>query len=119
MATTALSTTSVLSWRNPQHMHIQPSSQPPCHSSTQNGILRTVAASFSKDSFLVNGESEKCSPLLVNRRTVLASGFCLLGFPGVSLALVKQGPLAGRIPGLSETDEQGSLTLDHQRLYLS
>jgi hypothetical protein len=55
----------------------------------------------------------------VNRRTVLASGVSLLGFPGVSLAVVKQGLLAGRIPGLSEPDEQGLLTLHHQRLYFS
>ncbi|PNX76556.1 psbP domain-containing protein 4 chloroplastic-like, partial [Trifolium pratense] len=60
MATTALSTTTLLSSRrNPQHI-----------------------------------------------RTVLVSGVSLLGFPGVSLAVVKQGLLAGRIPGLSEPDEQ-------------
>ncbi|KAJ1395791.1 Mog1/PsbP, alpha/beta/alpha sandwich [Sesbania bispinosa] len=105
---TALSTTSVLSWRNPQHMHIPPSSQTLCHSSVQNGILKTVAASVSKDSSLINGESEKGSSLLVNRRAVLASSaVSLLGFSGESLAVVKQGLLAGRIPGLSEPDEQG------------
>ncbi|KAL5145580.1 PsbP domain-containing protein 4, chloroplastic [Glycine soja] len=103
MATTALSTTSVLCRRNPQHMHIiLPSSQ-----TLQNGTLRTdVTASASKDNISI--ESEKCcSSLLVNRRTVLASGVSLLGFPGESLAVVKQGLLAGRIPGLSEPDEQG------------
>ncbi|TKY74166.1 PsbP domain-containing protein 4 [Spatholobus suberectus] len=101
---TALSTTSVFCWRNQQLTHISPSSQTLCHSSLQNGTLRTVAASASKD---INRESEKCSSLLVNRRTVLASGVSLLGFPGESLAVVEQGFLAGRIPGLSEPDEQG------------
>jgi hypothetical protein len=89
-------------------MYFQPSS-------IKNEIPRTVHASVSKDSFSINEESDKCSSLLVNRRTVLASGVSLLGFPGVSLAVVKQGLLAGRIPGLSEPDEQGLLTLHHQR----
>ncbi|KAL2503662.1 PsbP domain-containing protein 4 [Abeliophyllum distichum] len=49
---------------------------------------------------------------LINRRAAIVSGVSLLssvafGFPGEVLALVKQGPLAGRIPGLSEPDEQG------------
>ncbi|KAK7353288.1 hypothetical protein VNO80_18732 [Phaseolus coccineus] len=98
---TALSTTTVLCWRNPQHMHVPPSPHTLCHSSQQIGILRTLPALASKDR-----ESEKCSSL-VNRRTVLAAGVSLLGFPGESLAVVKQGLLAGRIPGLSEPDEQG------------
>lgn len=111
---TALSTTTLLSWRrNPQHKYIQPSS-------IKNKISRTVPASVSKDSFSINEESGQCTAsLLVNRRTVLGSGISLLGFPGVSLAVVKQGLLAGRIPGLSEPDKQGSLTLAHQRLKFS
>lgn len=100
---TALSTTCVLPWRN------SPSSQTLCHYSSQNGILRTVAvASVSKHSCMIsNGESEESSSLLVNRRTLLVSGVSLLGFQGESLAVVKQGLLAGRVPGLSEPDEQG------------
>ncbi|WCJ43431.1 Mog1/PsbP/DUF1795-like photosystem II reaction center PsbP family protein [Euphorbia peplus] len=47
-----------------------------------------------------------------DRRSVLVSGASLLssaalGFPIQGLAAVKQGPLAGRIPGLSEPDQQG------------
>ncbi|OMO62201.1 Photosystem II PsbP, oxygen evolving complex [Corchorus olitorius] len=43
------------------------------------------------------------------RRSILVSGVSVLGFPipGEGLAVVKQGLLAGRIPGLSEPDEQG------------
>lgn len=49
---------------------------------------------------------------LSKRRSVLVSGASLisssiLGFPGDGFAVVKQGLLAGRIPGLSEPDEQG------------
>lgn len=49
---------------------------------------------------------------LRKRRSVLVSGASLisssiLGFPGDGFAVVKQGLLAGRIPGLSEPDEQG------------
>ncbi|XP_019415949.1 PREDICTED: psbP domain-containing protein 4, chloroplastic [Lupinus angustifolius] len=92
---TVLSTICVLPLRNPQHMPIPPS-RILCHSSV------------SKDSCTINsGESKKCSSLLVNRRALLASGVSLLGFQGESLAVVKQGLLAGRIPGLSEPDEQG------------
>ncbi|CAA0812921.1 PsbP domain-containing protein 4- chloroplastic [Striga hermonthica] len=51
---------------------------------------------------------------MVNRRAVLASGVVALvssaaglGVSGEGLAVVKQGLLAGRVPGLSEPDEQG------------
>ncbi|KAK7856497.1 psbp domain-containing protein 4 [Quercus suber] len=48
----------------------------------------------------------------MKRRSVLVSGVSLissagLGSPREGLAVVKQGLLAGRIPGLSEPDEQG------------
>lgn len=84
-------------------MNIQPSP-------LQNGVQRVSADSVSKRSCLTNEESQRCSTLsLVNRRAVLASGVCLLGFPGESFAVVKQGLLAGRIPGLSEPDENDRL----------
>lgn len=56
--------------------------------------------------------SEKqCMGMLLNRRSVtifgLVSSLTALGSPGQGLAFVKQGPLAGRIPGLSEPDENG------------
>lgn len=60
---------------------------------------------------------------VINRREAVASGIALLssaaafGFPGDGLAVVKQGLLAGRIPGLSEPDEQGySLNINIKRL---
>lgn len=47
----------------------------------------------------------------VTRRSAVASAMSLVStafaFSGVGLAAVKQGLLAGRIPGLSEPDEQG------------
>ncbi|XP_057773806.1 psbP domain-containing protein 4, chloroplastic isoform X2 [Salvia miltiorrhiza] len=51
--------------------------------------------------------------VVTNRRAVIASGVAVIssaaafGFAGDGLAVVKQGLLAGRIPGLSEPDEQG------------
>ncbi|XP_061996335.1 psbP domain-containing protein 4, chloroplastic [Rosa rugosa] len=65
----------------------------------------------SRESGLVIGEAEKVSGIL-KRRSVVLSGASLvssavLGFPGEGLAVIKQGLLAGRIPGLSEPDEQG------------
>lgn len=59
-------------------------------------------------------EDERCAKVTVlRRRSVMASGFSLvsstaLGFPGEALAVVKQGLLAGRVPGLSEPDDDGS-----------
>lgn len=48
----------------------------------------------------------------LHRRSILVSGFTLtssavFGFAKDGLAVVKQGLLAGRVPGLSEPDEQG------------
>lgn len=56
-----------------------------------------------------NGETESGG---LNRRSAIVSGVSLLttaslGFPRDGLAVLKQGLLAGRIPGLSEPDEQG------------
>lgn len=49
---------------------------------------------------------------VLRRRSALLSGVslassALLGIPEESLAVVKQGLLAGRIPGLSEPDAEG------------
>ncbi|KAF5735461.1 psbP domain-containing protein 4 chloroplastic [Tripterygium wilfordii] len=73
------------------------------------GISRAKAIADSKGSDSVNGEDEGSSRFL-KRRAVLVSGVsfvssAVLGFPVE--AVVKQGLLAGRIPGLSEPDEQG------------
>ncbi|KAJ0256008.1 PsbP domain-containing protein 4 [Hirschfeldia incana] len=59
-------------------------------------------------------EDEWSSPKVLSRRSLLAtvSGLSLvsstsLAFPGEGLAVVKQGLLAGRVPGLSEPDDEG------------
>lgn len=68
--------------------------------STETGL-----ASEEEDGFTGNGG--------LTRRLALVSAACLvsstgaLGFSGEGVAVVKQGSLAGRIPGLSESDEQG------------
>uniref|UniRef100_A0A0F7GZ52 Photosystem II reaction center PsbP family protein n=1 Tax=Geranium maderense TaxID=28964 RepID=A0A0F7GZ52_9ROSI len=70
-----------------------------CMQRIENGYSRTRACAH------VVGEREDC----VSRRRALVSGVSLsvLGFSGEALAVIKQGPLAGRIPGLSEPNEQG------------
>lgn len=55
---------------------------------------------------------ERAEIEIVGRRSALVSGISLgsglmLGFPREGLAVVKQGLLAGRIPGLSDPDENG------------
>ncbi|KDP43060.1 hypothetical protein JCGZ_25246 [Jatropha curcas] len=71
---------------------------------------RTKATAEPRDGGFFDGENEKLSGF--SKRSVLVSGLSLLsssvlGFPRDGLAVVKQGLLAGRIPGLSEPDEQG------------
>ncbi|KAF7816756.1 psbP domain-containing protein 4, chloroplastic [Senna tora] len=61
----------------------------------------------SAETFWLHNGSIVNRNLISFRRIILASGVSLLGFPRESLAEVKQGLLAGRIPGLSEPDEQG------------
>uniref|UniRef100_A0A0F7CYN4 Photosystem II reaction center PsbP family protein n=1 Tax=Geranium phaeum TaxID=379952 RepID=A0A0F7CYN4_9ROSI len=68
-----------------------------------NGFSRTRTRACAQ----VGGENG-----ILKRRAALVSGISLisssvLGFSGEGLAVVKQGLLAGRIPGLSEPDEQG------------
>ncbi|KAJ7959234.1 PsbP family [Quillaja saponaria] len=108
---TAFFTNCTFSWRKQQQMMI-PSPQFFSQTSLEYGILRTKAALGSTESGSIEEESEKYSSSLVNRRTILASGVSLaspavLGLSGQSLAVVKQGLLAGRVPGLSEPNEQG------------
>lgn len=74
------------------------------------GLSRTKASASANSEF-VDKESDQNVGLL-KRRLALVSGVSLvssavLSFPKEGLAVVKQGLLAGRIPGLSEPDEQG------------
>ncbi|KAF8026509.1 hypothetical protein BT93_F3100 [Corymbia citriodora subsp. variegata] len=71
-----------------------------------NGYLtETGLAGEEEDGFAGNGG--------LSRRLALVSAACLvsstgaLGFSGEGVAAVKQGSVAGRIPGLSEPDEKG------------
>ncbi|XVE55211.1 hypothetical protein DITRI_Ditri03aG0141400 [Diplodiscus trichospermus] len=80
-------------------------------SSSENGISKASAVPGSRGNGLVDKGKEE-SWRILGRRSVLVSGIsvassAVLGFPGEGLAVVKQGLLAGRIPGLSEPDEQG------------
>ncbi|XP_031248551.1 psbP domain-containing protein 4, chloroplastic [Pistacia vera] len=89
------------SWRYYQHTERRLSS-----------FKTSVACSRGSELVDGDGETELYRTGDVKRRSVLLSGASLisstiLGFPGDGLAVVKQGPLAGRIPGLSEPDEQG------------
>ncbi|KAK9096356.1 hypothetical protein Sjap_021853 [Stephania japonica] len=71
-------------------------------------LFRSRAASDSNGHGFVGDENDE----MLGRRAAMVSGWLLvcgvvLGFPCNGLAVVKQGLLAGRIPGLSEPDEQG------------
>lgn len=80
-------------------------------SSSENGIPRPKTVPTSRGNGLVDKEKDN-SWGISSRRSLLITGISVasssvLGFPGEGVAVVKQGLLAGRIPGLSEPDEQG------------
>lgn len=109
---TSIFTSCSFSWRN--HQHIIPSHRFLSHSSLDKGLSVAKAAVDTRQNGcveFVDEETEKFSGFL-KRRSAIVSGVSLissavLGFPREGLAVVKQGLLAGRVPGLSEPDEQG------------
>ncbi|KAL6316955.1 hypothetical protein AAG906_024493 [Vitis piasezkii] len=109
---TSIFTSCSFSWRN--HQHIIPSHRFLSHSSPDKGLSVAKAAVDTRQNGcveFVDEETEKFSGFL-KRRSAIVSGVSLissavLGFPREGLAVVKQGLLAGRVPGLSEPDEQG------------
>ncbi|KAJ6685282.1 PSBP DOMAIN-CONTAINING PROTEIN 4 CHLOROPLASTIC [Salix purpurea] len=106
---TSLLTSCGLQWRY-HHQQIIPGSHLLGHSHESFPPRAKITAESRKSGFL-DGENEKSAGFL-NRRSVLVSGVSLvstsvLGSAGEGLAVVKQGLLAGRIPGLSEPDDQG------------
>ena len=110
---TIVYSTCCLSWKNSQQKipfyHVDAHYAP----KTGCSITKAVVA-CSRENGCVDEESERFSGFL-KRRSAIVSGVSLissavLGFQGEGLAVVKQGLLAGRVPGLSEPDEQGWLS---------
>ncbi|KAL8139524.1 hypothetical protein V2J09_005545 [Rumex salicifolius] len=94
-------------WKTSTHKHNL------LHSSGELVFSRTtIAAQYDQGEDKISSEKDKKLSGL-NRRSILLSGvpvistLSALAMPEQSLAVIKQGPLAGRIPGLSEPDEQG------------
>lgn len=105
---TIVQSTSCLHWKNNlQFLH--PSQTVISQDKTQS---RTRTAAISTENLNTSVNNEEL-PGVINRRRAVASGIALVssaagfGFAGDGLAVVKQGLLAGRVPGLSEPDEQG------------
>ncbi|KAM7511176.1 hypothetical protein LguiB_010051 [Lonicera macranthoides] len=100
-------------WKNNQKI-VPPQSVVANSSSLEKGGSRTKirgVGSREKEVFEEENEGFNCGVL--KRRTAIVKGVSLissgvvLGVAEKGLAVVKQGLLAGRIPGLSEPDEQG------------
>lgn len=112
MSSSIVSTTRCcLSWTSSNHRSI-PSRHLVTISASEKGdsISRISAADSSEKVKRVEESERPC--LTLGRRSAMVSGFSLVtsatvGFPGECSAVVKQGLLAGRVPGLSEPDEQG------------
>ncbi|RAL53866.1 hypothetical protein DM860_004337 [Cuscuta australis] len=87
--------------------------------------LGTILVGSCRKRVYANGSGEaeqesKRKGFDLRRRSLLVSGFSsalLLGFSEQALAVVKQGLLAGRVPGLSEPDEQDSCSLRKKKIY--
>ncbi|XP_021760948.1 psbP domain-containing protein 4, chloroplastic-like isoform X1 [Chenopodium quinoa] len=91
----------------------------PKHNRNQNRRIRNefVQSSFNPAETSDNDRADQerlSSGVLKRRSLVLQSGVAplvtsltALGFPAPGSAVVKQGPLAGRVPGLSEPNEEG------------
>lgn len=94
-------------WKSNRHQII------PSQYSQAKGHSRIRAAAFDRENESVCEKSEEVSSMLNRRAAILSFGVSLLSsaafgiIPGEGLAVVKQGLLAGRVPGLSEPDEQG------------
>lgn len=102
---------SCLSWKNSLSRQLNPSHHVVPRGVPEKGCSRIKAAACSKEDVPVNQDCG-ISASSLNRRTAIVSGASLissvvLGFPGEGSAVVKQGLLAGRVPGLSEPDEEG------------
>lgn len=87
-----------------------------CHSPVDDRCSRVKANGYSMETGLASEEEDRLAGNGgLTRRLALVSAACLvsstgaLGFSGEGVAAVKQGSLAGRIPGLSEPDERDRL----------
>ncbi|KAL8459358.1 hypothetical protein ACS0TY_036735 [Phlomoides rotata] len=97
--------TTCLHWKNSLQF-LYPSQNVISQEKTQS---RTRTAAISTENLSTKGEE---TAGMISRRKAIASGVALVssaafGFPGDGIAVVKQGLLAGRVPGLSEPNEQG------------
>lgn len=106
---TSVFTSCSFSWRD--HQPIIPSHRFLSRSSLDKGFAVAKAVADTRPNSYGDEETDKLSGSL-KRRSAIVSGVSLissaiLGFPSEGLSAVKQGLLAGRIPGLSEPDEQG------------
>ncbi|XP_059280155.1 psbP domain-containing protein 4, chloroplastic [Lycium ferocissimum] len=101
---------SCLSWKNNLGRQLNSSNQAISRGVPEKGCSRIKVAACSKEDAPVNQDSENSAGSL-NRRLAIVSGASLISsvllFPGEGSAVVKQGLLAGRVPGLSEPDEEG------------
>lgn len=108
MASTICSSSSCFAWKNYRQKN-----SPYLNQRIQNEFVHSTHKSPTETSD--DDCDERLSSGLLKRRSVvlqsglipLVSSLTAIGFPGPSFAVVKQGPLAGRVPGLSEPDEQG------------
>ncbi|CAN4121164.1 unnamed protein product [Withania somnifera] len=103
-------TSSCLTWKNNLNRQVNTSQHVVPRAVPEKRCSRINAAACSKHDVSMNQDCEKSAGSW-NRRSAIISGASLISsvllFPGEGPAVVKQGLLAGRVPGLSEPDEEG------------
>ncbi|CAN4076140.1 unnamed protein product [Withania somnifera] len=101
---------SCLSWKSNLSRQVNPSHHVVSHGVPEKGCSKMKAAASSKEDTRVNKDCQVSAGSL-SRRSAIISGASLISsvllFPGDGSDVVKQGLLAGRVPGLSEPDEGG------------
>ncbi|KAL9245106.1 hypothetical protein vseg_018794 [Gypsophila vaccaria] len=109
MAFTVCSSSSCFAWKTNRYQGC-----PNHDDNTPRFFVRSTTSSSAETSSEGDVPERVPSGLLKRRSVVLQAGvvpvvstLTAVGFPVKGLAVVKQGLLAGRVPGLSEADEQG------------
>ncbi|KAK4352578.1 hypothetical protein RND71_028096 [Anisodus tanguticus] len=110
---------SCISWKNNLSRQVNTSHHVVPRGVPEKGCSRIKAAACSKEDIRVTQDCKKSAGSL-NRRLAIVSGASLISsvlfFPGEGSAVVKQGLLAGRVPGLSEPDEEVNVHLNKDKI---
>ena len=115
MASTICSSSSCFAWKTNRQKSLLTNCQKSlCVHSSLGSAETSIDDSTEK---LDSGLLKRRSLILQSGVVPLLSSLAAFEFPAPGLAVVKQGLLAGRVPGLSEPDEEGQLLFLAQHIF--